>query len=61
MPAEDDHGELGQLKSRYSQHLTILNDMFPDWTDEDILYALQDADGNLESAIEHMTQGRSAR
>lgn len=55
-----DQGELGQLRFRYSEQLGILKDMFPDWTDEDMVYALQDANGNLESTVEHMTQGQSS-
>lgn len=31
--------------------------MFPDWTDEDIVFALQETDGNLEATIDRISEG----
>lgn len=31
--------------------------MFPDWTDEDIVLALQETDGNLEGTIDRISEG----
>ena len=53
----EDEGEIGELKSRYSAQLGVVKEMFPDWTDEDIVFALQETDGDLESTIERITEG----
>ncbi|KAL8960777.1 MAG: hypothetical protein Q9183_005406, partial [Haloplaca sp. 2 TL-2023] len=47
----EDAGELGELKRMYSSKLSTIKEMFPDWTDEDVVYALQETDGNLEATI----------
>lgn len=53
----EDQGEIGQMKKKYSDTLPMLKDVFPDWTDEDLVFALEDADGELEDAIERITEG----
>lgn len=52
-----DQGELGQLKKQYSSQLSTLKELFPDWADVDLVFALQDSDGDLASTIEHITEG----
>ncbi len=54
---QEDEGELGQLKKQYSSQLSTIKEMFPDWTDEDIVFALQETDGDLQSTIERITEG----
>lgn len=53
----EDEGEIGQLKKQYSGKLSTIKEMFPDWTDEDIVYALHETDGDLESTIERISEG----
>ncbi|KAA8646282.1 hypothetical protein EYZ11_000617 [Aspergillus tanneri] len=53
----DDEGEIGQMKKKYAGTLPMLNELFPDWTDEDLVFALEDADGDLEAAIDRITEG----
>ena len=53
----EDEGEIGQLKKQYSSQLSTIKEMFPDWTDEDIVFALQETDGDLQSTIERITEG----
>lgn len=53
----EDEGEIGQLKKQYASQLITVKEMFPDWTDEDIVFALQETDGDLESTIEQITEG----
>lgn len=49
------------MKKKYSSTLPMLKELFPDWTDEDLVFALEDAGGDLEQAIDHITEGmRSA-
>ncbi|KAL9098808.1 MAG: hypothetical protein Q9163_005596 [Psora crenata] len=52
-----DEGEIGELKSKYLTQLGTIKEMFPDWTDEDIVFALQETEGDLESTIERITEG----
>lgn len=55
--AHEDEGELGQLKKLYAAKLSTMKEMFPDWTDEDLVFALQETDGNLENTIERISEG----
>lgn len=53
----EDSGELGELKSKYGASLGLLKDMFPDWTDVDLVFALQETDGDLPLTIERISEG----
>ncbi|KAL4916300.1 hypothetical protein BDW62DRAFT_186486 [Aspergillus aurantiobrunneus] len=53
----EDEGELGQMKKKYSDTLPMLKELFSDWTDEDLVFALEDADGDLEQAIDRISEG----
>lgn len=59
--AYEDESEIGQLKKQYASKLSTVKEMFPDWTDEDIVFALQETDGDLESTIEQITEGMWAQ
>lgn len=52
-----DEGELGEMKKQYSSQLPMLKELFSDWTDVDLLFALQETDGDLESTIERISEG----
>ncbi|KAF2760937.1 hypothetical protein EJ05DRAFT_246905 [Pseudovirgaria hyperparasitica] len=51
-----DEGELAELKKTYRAQLSTLKEMFPDWTDMDLLLGLQDSDGDLERTIDKITE-----
>lgn len=53
----EDEGEIGELKKKYSSQLNTIKEMFPDWTQEDLVFALQETDGDIESTIERITEG----
>jgi hypothetical protein len=53
----DDQGELGEMKKKYSSELSMLTDMFPDWTDVDLVFALDEANGDLPRAVDLITEG----
>ncbi|KAM0721253.1 hypothetical protein Q7P37_003541 [Cladosporium fusiforme] len=53
----DDQGELGEMKKKYASELSMLKDMFPDWTDVDLVFALDEADGDLPSTVDMITEG----
>lgn len=56
-PTCEDEGDIGQLKKQYSSELSTIKEMFPDWTNEDIVFALQETGGDLEGTIERMSEG----
>ncbi|PNS19330.1 hypothetical protein CAC42_2507 [Sphaceloma murrayae] len=51
-PSLDDQGEIGDMKKQYSSQLPMLKDMFPDWTDVDLVFALQETDGHVSQFSE---------
>jgi hypothetical protein len=55
---ETDQGELGELKKKYSGQLKTLNQLFADWTDVDLLLALEEFDGDLDRTIDHISEGK---
>lgn len=57
----EDEGEIGQLKKKYSTELPALRELFEDWTEDDLVFALEDSNGDLESAIERITEGTYSR
>ena len=60
VPAEtpyEDQGELGELKRMYASKLSTIKEMFPDWTDEDLVFALQETNGDLERTIDRISEG----
>ena len=56
-PNYEEEGEIGQLKKTYASKLGTVKEMFPDWTDEDIVFALEETNGDLESTIERISEG----
>ncbi|KAJ1875321.1 RNAPII degradation factor, partial [Coemansia sp. RSA 486] len=52
----DEAPEFKILRTKYSNGLKTLNEMFPDWTDADLLSALKEADGNLEITIARIAE-----
>lgn len=57
MPSYEDEGEMGELKKTYSSSLSTVKEMFPNWTDEDVVYALQETEGDLQATIERISEG----
>jgi hypothetical protein len=57
MPSYEDEGDIGQLKKQYASELGTIREMFPDWTDEDLVFALEETDGDLEATIERISEG----
>lgn len=56
-PSYEDEGEIGVLKKAYAASINTVKEMFPDWTDEDIAFALQETDGDLAATIERISEG----
>ena len=41
----------------YASKLSTIKEMFPDWTDEDLVFALQETSGDLERTIDRISEG----
>lgn len=52
-----EQGELGELKKRYQSQLSTLKELFPDWTDADLVLAIEESDGDLQTTIEKISEG----
>lgn len=55
-----DQGELGELKRRYQSQLSTLKELFPDWSDADLVLAIEDSDGDLQATVEKISEGECA-
>jgi hypothetical protein len=56
----EDESEVGQLKKQYGSKVGTIKEMFPDWTDEDIVFALQETDGDLMTTVDCITEGKNS-
>jgi len=57
LPTLDDEGDVGELKQKYGSKVGMIKEMFSDWSDIDILYALQEADGDENLAVTRIADG----
>jgi hypothetical protein len=49
--------EVNALKSKYASQLKSLKEIFPDWTAEDLVFALQEVDGDISLATDRIAGG----
>lgn len=56
--AFDEDGDLGELRKQFGDKVDMIKAIFPDWSDADILYALQETDGDVEVAATRISEGR---
>ncbi|KAF3936350.1 hypothetical protein ABW19_dt0210574 [Dactylella cylindrospora] len=57
----EEQGELGQLKLKYATELALLKDMFPGWTDEDLINPLQESYGDVQMAATLISEGHATQ
>ena len=57
VPILDEEGDIGALKSRHAGKIAPIKEMFPDWTEQDIAFALEDTNGDLEATVERISEG----
>lgn len=53
----DDQGEIGQLKRQYAGELSQLQEMFPSWTSDDIVAALNENGGDVQLTAAKISEG----
>jgi CUE domain len=58
--ATTDSDETRALRRKYGDKLATLKELFPNWTEEDILSVLSDVNGSLEVAVGRISEGNIA-
>ncbi|KAG0197172.1 hypothetical protein BGX28_009316 [Mortierella sp. GBA30] len=58
---KDEPDDLRQLRREHGNSLLTLKELFADWTEEDLLYAIQDAGGDVELAIVRISEGHASQ
>lgn len=53
----EEEGDVGELKGKYASKIGPIKEMFPDWTEQDIAFALDETNGDLESTVERISEG----
>lgn len=56
---EQDNSEVVQLKKKHGSKVSTIQELFPGWTDEDVVMALEETDGDLESTVERISEGKN--
>ncbi|KAK6593982.1 rnapii degradation factor def1 [Botrytis cinerea] len=54
---EQNNSEVVQLKKKHGSKVSTIQELFPGWTDEDVVMALEETDGDLESTVERISEG----
>ncbi|KAF4983244.1 hypothetical protein FZEAL_1282 [Fusarium zealandicum] len=55
--AFEDEGDFGELRKQYGDKTTVIREMFPDWSEADVLFALQETDGDENEAVTRIAEG----
>ncbi|CAG8445203.1 9845_t:CDS:2 [Acaulospora colombiana] len=56
-----DTQEVKNLKTQYKNELNTLQELFANWTEADLLFALQEASGDLEVAVNRISEGHTTQ
>ncbi len=54
----EDEGEIGQLKKLYGPKTGPIKEMFPEWSDVDILFALHETEGDENLTVTRIAEGK---
>jgi hypothetical protein len=57
--AFDDEGDFAELRKQYGSKTSVIREMFPDWSEADVLYALQETNGDENEAVARIAEGTS--
>lgn len=55
--AFDDEGDFAELRQQYGSKTSVIREMFPDWSEVDVLYALQETNGDENEAVTRIAEG----
>lgn len=56
----DDDSDIAQLRKQYGEKLGLIKELFEEWSDADILYALKETDGDVELTATRIADGTSS-
>lgn len=54
---DDDEGDIGELRKQYGSKTGVIREMFPDWSEVDVLFALQETNGDENEAVTRIAEG----
>jgi hypothetical protein len=60
LPTFEDEGEIGEMRRDYGDKVKIIKEMFPEWSDVDILFALRETDGDENLTVTRIAEGKPA-
>lgn len=52
-------GEVGELKKKYGERVSTLRELCEGWSDEDLVYALKETNGDANLAFDRISSGTS--
>ena len=55
--AFDDDGDVAELRTQYGAKTSVIREMFPDWSEVDVLFALQETNGDENEAVTRIAEG----
>jgi len=55
---KDEPEELRQLRKEHAASLATLRELFTEWKEEDLLYALKDNGGDVDKTIDRISEGK---
>ncbi|OQV03798.1 CUE domain-containing protein isoform 2 [Cladophialophora immunda] len=53
----EDQGEVGELLKKFGDKVPLLKEICPGWSDEDLVYALNETDGDVNAAVDRISSG----
>ncbi|KAI8973656.1 hypothetical protein BDF20DRAFT_1002578 [Mycotypha africana] len=59
--SSSEQNDIKKLKSKYSAKLPTLKVLFADWSDEDLLFVLEEANGDLDLTIDRISEGHASQ
>lgn len=54
---DDEGGDFGELRKQYGDKTSVIREMFPDWSEVDVLFALQETNGDENEAVTRIAEG----
>lgn len=54
---DDEQPELAQLRKQYGSKTGLIRELFPDWSEVDVLFALQETEGDENLTVTRIAEG----
>lgn len=56
----EEDSEVTEMRKKYGDSVKMLQEIYPDWTQVDLLYTLREASGDIETAVTRISDGKWA-